>query len=59
MTARASESRISAASACAPLQRASPTTFRPDAVYELALASDGGTTEDIALCIAFTHPGGP
>ena len=37
--------------------RSSPTTFRPDAVYEFALASDGGTTEDIALCIAFTHPG--
>ena len=37
--------------------RSSPTTFRPNAVYEFALASDGGTTEDIALRIAFTHPG--
>jgi hypothetical protein len=26
--------------------RSSPTTFRPDAVYEFAVASDGGTTED-------------
>src|SRR5215470_7257565 len=29
--------------------RSSPTTFRPDARYEFAVASDGGTTEDIAF----------
>ena len=34
--------------------RSSPTSFRPDALYEFALASDGGTTEDIALRITFT-----
>jgi hypothetical protein len=37
--------------------RSSPTTFRPDAVYEFAVASDGGTTEDLALRITFTEPG--
>jgi hypothetical protein len=36
--------------------RSSPTTFRPDALYEFALASDGGTSEDIALRITFTEP---
>jgi hypothetical protein len=36
--------------------RSSPTTFRPDALYEFALASDGGTREDIALRITFTEP---
>jgi hypothetical protein len=37
--------------------RSSPTAFRPDAFYEFAVASDGGTTEDIAWRIAFTNPG--
>jgi hypothetical protein len=37
--------------------RSSPTTFRPDACYEFAIASNGGTTEDIALRITFTEPG--
>src|SRR5215471_12672131 len=36
--------------------RSSPTTFRPDARYEFAVASDGGTTEDIALHVTFTEP---
>src|SRR5260370_1037049 len=36
--------------------RSSPPSFRPDALYEFALASDGGTTEDIALRITFTDP---
>jgi hypothetical protein len=36
--------------------RSSPATFRPDAVYEFALASDGGTNEDIALRITFADP---
>jgi hypothetical protein len=36
--------------------RSSPTTFRPDALYEFALASDGGTSEDVALRITFTEP---
>jgi len=36
--------------------RSSPTTFRPDALYELVVASDGGTSEDIALRITFTEP---
>jgi len=37
--------------------RSSPTTFRPDALYEFVLACDGGTTEDIALRVTFTEPG--
>jgi len=37
--------------------RSSPTTFRPDARYEFAIASDGGTAEDIVLRITFTEPG--
>lgn len=37
--------------------RSSPTTFRTDARYEFAMASDGGTTEDLALRITFTEPG--
>jgi hypothetical protein len=37
--------------------RSSPTTFRPDALYEFAVASNGGTGEDIALRITFTEPG--
>ena len=36
--------------------RSSPTTFRPDALYELVVASDGGTSEDIALRVTFTEP---
>jgi hypothetical protein len=36
--------------------RSCPTTFRPDALHEFAAASDGGTTEDIALRITFTEP---
>jgi hypothetical protein len=36
--------------------RSSPTTFRPDALYEFAVASNGGTSEDIALRVAFTEP---
>src|SRR5262249_21894990 len=36
--------------------RSSPTTFRPDALYEFVVASDGGTSEDIAFRAAFTEP---
>src|SRR5262249_22755097 len=36
--------------------RSSPTTFRPDALYEFAVASNDGTTEDIALRVTFTEP---
>ena len=36
--------------------RSSPTTFRPDALYEFVVASDGGTSEDIALRVTFTEP---
>jgi hypothetical protein len=36
--------------------RSSPTTFRPDATYEFAIASDGGTMADIALRVTFTDP---
>jgi hypothetical protein len=38
--------------------RSSPTTFRPDALYEFVVASDGGTREDIAFRITFTAPDG-
>src|SRR5262245_48923624 len=37
--------------------RSSPTTFRPDALYEFVIASDGGTIEDRALRMVFTAPG--
>ena len=37
--------------------RSSPTTFRPDTLYEFAVASNGGTSEGIALRITFTEPG--
>jgi Domain of unknown function (DUF4331) len=37
--------------------RSSPTTFRADARYEFAVASNGGTTEDIAFRVTFTEPG--
>jgi hypothetical protein len=36
--------------------RSSPTTFRPDALYELVVACDGGTSEDIAFRVTFTEP---
>jgi hypothetical protein len=36
--------------------RSSPTTFRPDALYEFVVASDGGTSEDLAFRITFTEP---
>ena len=36
--------------------RSSPTTFRPDALYEFVVASNGGTREDIAFRITFTEP---
>ena len=36
--------------------RSNPTTFRPDALYEFAIASDGGTGEDRALRMAFSEP---
>ncbi len=36
--------------------RSSPTTFRPDARYEFIVASDGGTSEDMALRVTFTEP---
>jgi hypothetical protein len=37
--------------------RSSPVTFRPDALYELVLASDGGTREDRAFRMSFGDPG--
>jgi Domain of unknown function (DUF4331) len=36
--------------------RSSPTTFRLDALYEFAVASNGGASEDIALRVTFTEP---
>jgi len=36
--------------------RSSVTTFRPDALYEFVVASDGGTREDIAFRVTFTEP---
>ena len=36
--------------------RSSAATFRPDALYEFVVASDGGTREDIAFRITFTEP---
>jgi hypothetical protein len=36
--------------------RSSPITFRPDALYEFAVASNGGTSEDTALRVTFTEP---
>jgi Domain of unknown function (DUF4331) len=36
--------------------RSSATTFRPDALYEFVVASDGGTREDIAFRATFTEP---
>jgi hypothetical protein len=37
--------------------RSSPVTFRPDALYELVIASDGGTREDRAFRMSFSEPG--
>jgi Domain of unknown function (DUF4331) len=37
--------------------RSSPTTFRPDALYEFVIASDGGTREDRAFRMSFSEPG--
>jgi Domain of unknown function (DUF4331) len=39
--------------------RSSPTTFRPDALYEFVVAGDGGTTEDLAFRVTFTEPNDP
>ena len=36
--------------------RSNPTTFRPDALYEFVIASDGGTREDRALRMSFAEP---
>jgi hypothetical protein len=36
--------------------RSSPTTFRPDALYEFVIASDGGTGEDRAFRMSFGEP---
>src|SRR6266704_4537192 len=36
--------------------RSSPTTFRPDALYEFVVASNGGTSEHIVLRVTFTEP---
>jgi hypothetical protein len=36
--------------------RSSPTTFRPDALYEFVIASDGGTAEDRAFRMSFGEP---
>jgi hypothetical protein len=37
--------------------RSSPTTFRPDALYEFVIASEGGTLEDRALRMVFSDAG--
>lgn len=37
--------------------RSSPTSLRPDALYEFAIASDGGYVEDRAIRIEFGEPG--
>ncbi len=36
--------------------RSNPTTFRPDALYEFVIASDGGTREDRAFRLSFSEP---
>jgi hypothetical protein len=36
--------------------RSSPTTFRPDALYEFVVASSGSTSGDIAFRVTFTGP---
>jgi Domain of unknown function (DUF4331) len=37
--------------------RSSPTAFRPDALYEFAIASDGGTGEDREFRTSFREAG--
>jgi hypothetical protein len=39
--------------------RSSPTTFRPDALYEFVVASDGGTSEDLTFRVIFSEPDEP
>jgi Domain of unknown function (DUF4331) len=34
--------------------RSSPTAFRPDALYEFVVASDGGTSEDLTFQVTFS-----
>jgi hypothetical protein len=36
--------------------RSSPTTLRPDALYELVVASDGGTSEDLTFRVTSSEP---
>jgi hypothetical protein len=36
--------------------RSSPTTLRPDALYEFVVASDAGTSQDLAFRVSFTEP---
>jgi hypothetical protein len=36
--------------------RSSPTVFRPDALYEFVVASNAGTSEDLAFRITFSEP---
>ena len=36
--------------------RSNPATFRPDALYEFVIASDGGTREDRAFRMSFGEP---
>jgi Domain of unknown function (DUF4331) len=36
--------------------RSNPTTFRPDALYEFVITSDGGTREDRAFRMSFSEP---
>ncbi len=36
--------------------RSNPITFRPDALYEFVIASDGGTREDRAFLMSFGEP---
>lgn len=36
--------------------RSTPATFRPDALYEFVIASDGGTAEDRAFRMSFGEP---
>ena len=38
--------------------RSSPTTFRPDALYEFVVASNSGTGENVVLRVTFTEPAG-
>lgn len=38
--------------------RSSPTTLRPDALYEVAIASDAGTVEDRAIRVSVGDPDG-